>query len=120
MRLADRLRSSTKAERSELYTTVYEELFTDVPDHVQLTNKNDHEHRDEVIAELMDTLAPYLTPDTIYAEIGSGDCALTMRVAPLVSKAWGIDVPPSSSRARRHRTWSWSCPTVSRSPSRRR
>jgi SAM-dependent methyltransferase len=93
--LADRLRNSTKAQRTELYTAVYEELFREVPYHVQLTNKDDLDHRDEMIRELMDTLAPYLTSETIYAEIGSGDCALTMQVAPLVRKAWGIDVSPT-------------------------
>ena len=40
-------------------------------------------------------MRPYLTSETIYAEIGSGDCALTMQVAPLVRKAWGIDVSPT-------------------------
>jgi SAM-dependent methyltransferase len=93
--LADRLRNSTKAQRAELYTAVYEELFREVPYHVQLTNKDDHDHRDEMIRDLMDTLAPYLNSETIYAEIGSGDCALTMQVAPLVRKAWGIDVSPT-------------------------
>ena len=84
--LADRLRNSTKAERADLYTTVYEELFRYVPDHVQLTNKDDHDHRDGMIRELMDTLSPYLSRETIYAEIGSGDCALTMQVAPLFAR----------------------------------
>jgi len=93
--LADRLRNSTKAQRAGLYTTVYEELFRDVPDHVQMTNKDEHDHRDGMIRELMATLSPYLSRETIYAEIGSGDCALTMQVAPLVRKAWGIDVSPT-------------------------
>ncbi|HEY5247114.1 MAG TPA: class I SAM-dependent methyltransferase, partial [Dermatophilaceae bacterium] len=93
--LADRLRNSTKAQRAELYTAVYEELFREVPYHDQLMNKDDHVHRDKMIQELMDTLAPYLTSETIYAEIGSGDCALTTQVAPLVRKAWGIDVSPT-------------------------
>jgi SAM-dependent methyltransferase len=93
--LADRLRNSTKAQRAELYTAVYEELFREVPYHDQLMNKVDHVHRDKMIQELMDTLAPYLTSETIYAEIGSGDCALTTQVAPLVRKAWGIDVSPT-------------------------
>ncbi len=93
--LAHRLLNSTRDERSQLYTTVYEELFREVPHHVQLRNKEDHNLRDAMIRELMDTLAPYLTNETIYAEIGSGDCALTMQVAPRVRKAWGIDVSPT-------------------------
>ena len=117
--LADRLRNSTKAQRAELYTAVYEELFREVPYHVQLTNKDDHNHRDEMIRELMDTLAPYLTSETIYAEIGSGDCALTMQVAPLVRKAWGIDVSPTVIQGASRPTWNWSCPTVCRFRSRR-
>jgi SAM-dependent methyltransferase len=93
--LADRLRNSTKDERASLYNTVYEELYRDVPYHVQLARKEGHEYRAEMMRELMATLSPYLTPETIYAEIGAGDCALTMQVAPFVRKAWAIDVSPT-------------------------
>ena len=43
--LADRLRRATRSERQQLYSTVYDELFRQIPDHPQLTRKNQRPRR---------------------------------------------------------------------------
>jgi SAM-dependent methyltransferase len=94
--LADRLRNSSRAERKHLYSSVYEDLFREVPYHPQLVRKSQ-----EAVAELQplfETLRPFLNRDTVYAEIGAGDCALTMLVAPHVRKAYAIDVSETVTR----------------------
>jgi SAM-dependent methyltransferase len=96
--LAERLRNSSRAERKHLYSSVYEELFREVPDHMQLMLKGQEAAKRAGLRELLDTLRPFLNPATVYAEIGAGDCALTMLVAPLVSKAYAIDVSETVTR----------------------
>jgi SAM-dependent methyltransferase len=95
--LADRLRNSSRAERKHLYSSVYEELYREVPHHPQLVRKSQGVKRAE-LQELLETLRPFLNPDTVYAEIGAGDCGLTMLVAPYVRKAYAIDVSETVTR----------------------
>ncbi|MCC8964851.1 class I SAM-dependent methyltransferase [Bradyrhizobium sp. Pear76] len=96
--LADRLRNSSRAERRYLYSSVYEELYREVPYHPQLVRKSQGAEERAGLLELFDTLRPFLNPDTVYAEIGAGDCALTMLVAPHVRKAYAIDVSETVTR----------------------
>jgi SAM-dependent methyltransferase len=37
-------------------------------------------------------LRPYLTAETVFMEIGAGDCALPRLVAPMVRKSYGLEV----------------------------
>ncbi|WP_051389920.1 class I SAM-dependent methyltransferase [Bradyrhizobium sp. Ec3.3] len=96
--LADRLRNSSRAERKHLYSSVYEELFREVPYHSQLVHKSQETLRRAELQKLFETLRPFLNPDTVYAEVGAGDCALTMMVAPHVRKAYAIDVSETVTR----------------------
>lgn len=93
--LAQRLRQSTRAERATLYSLLYEELFRQVPGHSQLLARDQKERREVAIQELLHTLRPWLRADTIFAEIGAGDCVFTARAARRVRKAWAIDVSPT-------------------------
>ena len=97
--LANRLRNSSRAERKHLYSSVYEELYREVPHHPQLERKSQGaEMRALGLQDLLETLRPFLNPDTVYAEIGAGDCSLTMLVAPHVRKAYAIDVSETVTR----------------------
>jgi SAM-dependent methyltransferase len=97
--LADRLRNSSRAERKYLYSSLYEELYREVPHHPQLERKsNGGMTRALALRRLLGMLRPLLTPDTVFAEIGAGDCALTMLVAPHVRKAYAIDVSETVTR----------------------
>jgi hypothetical protein len=89
--LANRLRNSRRGERTAMYSEVYDELFRRVPKHPQLTRRNTANHEVKVQGHLR-LLRPYLTPDTIFLEVGAGDCALPILVAPLVRKAYGLEV----------------------------
>jgi len=94
--LANRLRNSSRAERKGLYSSVYEELFREVPYHSQLLFKSSVKRAE--LQELFETIRPFLHRDAVYAEIGAGDCALTMLVAPHVRKAYAIDVSETVTR----------------------
>jgi SAM-dependent methyltransferase len=90
--LAHRLRNSTSEERQTLYTSLYNELFRRVHDHPQLTIKSSPEESARNIAYEIKHLKPFLKSDTIFLEIGPGDCALSFEVAKIVKTIYAIDV----------------------------
>lgn len=91
-RLADRLRHSNKAERATLYSQVYDELFKSIPDHSQHTRKVTTATREKEVARQLAVLSPFLKPDTVYLEVGCGDCHVAYAVARRVRRVYGVDV----------------------------
>jgi len=87
----DRLRRAGRDERAAMYSQVYDELFRRVPKHPQLTEQNTAE-RERKIQALLRLLRPHLTGETVFLEVGAGDCALPRVVAPLVRRAYGLEV----------------------------
>src|SRR5438045_825351 len=73
--LAERLRSAPRAQRLGLYGAVYDELFRRVPTHSQLTRKVSDAERRHAIGLRMGMLGRFLTPATVFLEIGAGDCS---------------------------------------------
>ena len=90
--LANRLRNSSKEERKYLYSSLYDELFKKVPDHPQLTRKLDSHGFNKRIETQMTILHGLLSPETIFLEVGPGDCSLAFEVAKCVRKVYAIDV----------------------------
>ena len=89
--LGDRLRNAVKPERTGLYRSVYDELYRRVTDHPQVTAPDRAEHQEKVRSELR-LIEPFLTPSTVFLEIGGGDCALSFLVAPRVKQAYGVEI----------------------------
>lgn len=98
--LADRLRRATKAQRRTLYSEVYDELFKRVPLHPQHTNKADAARLAADVAEKMEIVAPYLTKDAVFLEVGPGDCEFAKTVAEKVERVLAIDVSDEITRKR--------------------
>jgi SAM-dependent methyltransferase len=90
--LADRLRQAPRQERGRMYGDVYDELFQRVPDHPQLTRKQDEHEKQAAVAERFSLLRRFLSPDTVFLEIGAGDCSLTRKVALEVRRCFALDV----------------------------
>jgi SAM-dependent methyltransferase len=90
--LADRLRRAAPAERKELYRTVYDELFTRVPDHPQNTTKKNPALQAARTARELRFLDRFLTADSVYLEVGPGDCHLALALAHQVSQVYAVDV----------------------------
>lgn len=90
--LAQRLFNSTREERRTLYTSLYDELFLRVPDHPLLTKKLSPEESAQEIAYEFRYIQPFLKKDTVYLEIGPGDCALAFKVAEFVKTVYAVDV----------------------------
>src|SRR5882724_221349 len=90
--LATRLLSAPRQERRQLYTALYDELYRRVTDHPQLTQKAGAASRQTEVALRLKLLEKYLHPETIYLEVGPGDCALAVAVARRVKKVYAVDV----------------------------
>jgi SAM-dependent methyltransferase len=91
-RLAGKLRTASREERTALYSSVYDEFFSLIPFHDQITRKKDIEATQKYTAYQLGFLKRFLNPKTVYAEIGAGDCSLAFEVCKLVKKVYAIDV----------------------------
>ena len=96
--LADRLRNTTRDERRQLYTAVYDELFRRVPTHPQLTRKASPAEQEKAIKGRMKMLTRFLHPGSTYLEVGPGDCALAIQVAQHVKRVYAVDVSQEISK----------------------
>jgi SAM-dependent methyltransferase len=95
--LGNRLRNSRRDERAGMYSQVYDELFRRVPQHPQWTNQNTA-GRELRLQGHVRLLRPYLTPETVFMEVGAGDGALALRIAQLVRKAYALEVSEELTR----------------------
>lgn len=87
-KLAARLLSAPKEERSTVYSQVYAELFNSLPDHPQ------HAAKPSVQERQNDLVYMNVTPkaDSTFLEIGCGDAAMSFAVAATVKQVVGLDV----------------------------
>lgn len=90
--LASRLRISSREERQHLYTFLYDELFQKVTHHPQLIRKADPKASAKEVDRKMRLLANFLSHNSIFLEVGPGDCKLSFEVAKRVRKAYAVDV----------------------------
>jgi SAM-dependent methyltransferase len=90
--LADRLRHSTKHERKTLYSEVYNDLFRRVPKHPQLTRVASPATVSSIVQAKMRLLSGFLNRETVFLEVGAGDCRLPIEIAKQVRKVYAVDV----------------------------
>jgi len=89
--LANRLRNASKEQRRKLYSSVYDELVRQVPDHPQMTQR-DPLTRIRAVRPQLKFLKPLLNQNVTFLEVGPGDCSLSVQVANLVRQVYAIDV----------------------------
>lgn len=92
--LADRIRAAGGPEaRREIFATMYDELFRQVPDHPRLAAQGaSAATRERDVRWNLAQLRPYLRPGCVFLEIGAGDCELSARVASGVEHAYAVDI----------------------------
>ena len=76
--LAGRLRHSQPDQRAAMYSEVYDELFRRVPEHPQWTDQNTAARERKIQGQLR-LLRPYLTPETVFLELGAGELDVDQR-----------------------------------------
>ncbi len=90
--LAERLRNTPKSERTRAYGEIYSELCRRVPDHPSLTRAADLDYSAAVAREKLALLRAYLRPETVFLEVGAGDCRLSLQVAETVKQVYALEV----------------------------
>ncbi|MBK7392259.1 MAG: class I SAM-dependent methyltransferase [Chloracidobacterium sp.] len=89
--IADRLRNSSASERRTLYTAAYDELFARLPHHPMVQGQSPDEHQRQLDKHFRN-LSGYLSKDIVFAEVGPGDCSVSLKVATVAKKVIAIDV----------------------------
>ena len=90
--LAARLRASKREERTELFKTLYGELFERIPEHVRLTRRDTPETSRRAVESRLKLVRDVLTPETVFFEVAPGDCRLAAAVAAKVKKVIAVDI----------------------------
>jgi len=85
--LATRLRNSTRTERQHLYNSLYDEMFQRVAVNPQLLEKGSPEFISRILPRQLRFVARFLTKQSIFLELGPGDCSFAFAVAPMVKKS---------------------------------
>lgn len=91
-KLAERLKNADRQGREKLYKAVYDELYRSVPDHPQITRQRDAKAQAILVASKMKFLVGFLYRDSVFSEIGPGDCRISFEVAKYVKKVYAVDV----------------------------
>ncbi|MCB0065397.1 MAG: class I SAM-dependent methyltransferase [Caldilineaceae bacterium] len=90
--LANRLRNASREERRGLYNEVYDERLRRIPHHPLATKAADPVAQQAAVTPQLKLLQPLLKAEHVFMEVGPGDCALAMAVAPYVRHVHGVDV----------------------------
>lgn len=91
-KLAERLKNADRHGREKLYKRVYDELYRSVPDHPHITRQMDSEAQGILVASKMKFLSGFLDCNSVFSEIGPGDCQISFEVAKYVKKVYAVDV----------------------------
>jgi SAM-dependent methyltransferase len=89
--IALRLRNSSAAERTTLYKEAYDELYERVPHHPLLLEDPQSERRARVDKEVA-TLRPLINENSVFLEIGPGDCSVSTAIAGIAKRSYAADV----------------------------
>jgi ubiquinone/menaquinone biosynthesis C-methylase UbiE len=90
--LAAKLLNSHQEERKHLYTSLYNQLFQKITHHPQISRKMDDSASQIEVQRKMNLIQRYLQADTVFLEVGPGDCKLSFQVAQQVQKVFAVDV----------------------------
>ena len=91
-RLASKLKNSSREERKTLYSSLYDQMFQEIPFHPQITRKKDINDSKREVDRKMRLVSRFLKPETSFAEIGPGDCNFSIDACSKVKTVKALDV----------------------------
>lgn len=91
-RLAYKLKQADRRARTEIYSTMYDELFSKVPDHPRLTKRNDEAESRKKVGHRLAFIKRFLKKDEVFVEFASGDGRLLKEAAQHCGQAIGVDI----------------------------
>lgn len=90
--IANRLKESNREERKLILETMYEELFSKVPDHPRLTRRNSEQLTAIANKKKFSLISRFLDKSSVFVEFAPGDCKFAFEVANHVKFVYGIDI----------------------------
>jgi len=90
--IAERLKKSNRKERTIILSTMYDELFSKVPDHPRLKRRNDENATLQANKSKSSIVRRYLSESVVFLEFASGDCKFAFEVAKKVKYYYGVDI----------------------------
>ena len=90
--LASQLKAANRESRKEIYSKMYDELFSKVPDHPRLTKRNDETESRKKVSHRMAFIKRFLKKDEVFVEFASGDGRLLKKAAQHSQQAIGVDI----------------------------
>jgi hypothetical protein len=90
--IAMRLRRSDRAERIRLYSSMYDELFSRVPDHPRLRAHLDNTQNEKRNRSKLLLIEPYISEQSVAAEFAPGDCAFARFLCAKVKDVYAFDI----------------------------
>ena len=90
--IATKLKTASREERKRIYATMYEELFSKVPDHPRLSRRQSAELTTKANTVKLSVVRKFLDDSYTFMEFAPGDCRFTFEVAKLVQFAYGADI----------------------------
>ena len=90
--LADKLKQSDREERKIIYSTMYDELFSKVPDHPRLTIRESEQLTAHANKSKFAILSRFLKESDTYMEFAPGDCKFALEVTKHAKFVYGVDI----------------------------
>jgi SAM-dependent methyltransferase len=90
--IAEKIKNSGPEERKAIYATMYQDLFTHVPDHPRLTRRENEEETMKVNNEKYNLIKRYISKNTVFVEFAPGDCKFSLELTKHVKFVYGIDI----------------------------
>lgn len=90
--LAAQLRASSRAQRSEMFGRMYDELFAKVPDHPRLTRRHDETQTEQANLSKWRLLQRFIKPSSRLLEFAPGDCLFALQMAGRVRRIYAVDI----------------------------
>jgi SAM-dependent methyltransferase len=90
--LSDRLRHASAAERRGLYATVYDTFHKQFPYLHYLGESDGETAQPEAPSRYYRLMRRFLHSDSVFLEVGPGDCAFAREVATHVRQVYAVDV----------------------------
>jgi SAM-dependent methyltransferase len=97
--IADRLKRASREERKALYRTMYDELFSRVPDHQRMRRGASPELIAFSNKKKLAVIERFIDTGTVFAEFAPGDCRFIVEAARRVERAYAFDISDQRDRA---------------------
>lgn len=90
--IAERLKAADRSGRKQIYASMYDELFAQVPDHPRLTRRDNAALTDRANLSKTRLVNPFAVSDSVFLEFGSGDCCFSFAMAERFRHVYAVDI----------------------------